>query len=144
MAENGALPEMPKRVEIVYQDALKNLAFIKQQEWTVTRYALTAYGALFAVSAAIKANEPLKTAIIGFGFAVAIYATLVLADFKDALEKFRARVKWIYEAHFTPSEQTGLKLLEDKGPFNKSGFIIGLIIVIWAGHLITSLAIWRI
>ena len=32
--------EMPKRIEMIFQDAVDNLRFIKQQEWTVTNYAL--------------------------------------------------------------------------------------------------------
>jgi hypothetical protein len=39
---------MPRRIELFYKDALDNLMFIKQQQWAVTRYALTAYVALFA------------------------------------------------------------------------------------------------
>jgi hypothetical protein len=39
--------EMPKRIEMIYEDATDNLRFLKQQQWTITRYALTAYAALF-------------------------------------------------------------------------------------------------
>lgn len=35
--------EKTKRLELIYQDATTNLRFLKQQEWVITTYALTAY-----------------------------------------------------------------------------------------------------
>jgi hypothetical protein len=48
--------EMPKRIELIFQDAFDNLRFFKQQQWIITRYALTAYAALFALGLALD-NE---------------------------------------------------------------------------------------
>ena len=36
------MAEMPTRLQIFYQDVLTNIAFIKQQEWAVTRYTFAA------------------------------------------------------------------------------------------------------
>ena len=43
--------DMPKRIEVIFQDATHNLRFFKQQQWTVTNYALAAYAALIRGSA---------------------------------------------------------------------------------------------
>jgi hypothetical protein len=40
--EDNGLQEMPHRIEMVYKDALDNLKFLKEQQWPITRYALTA------------------------------------------------------------------------------------------------------
>ena len=45
--------EMPKRIEMIFQDAFDNLRFFKQQQWIITSYALTAYAALFALGLAL-------------------------------------------------------------------------------------------
>ena len=39
----GERVDMPKRMEAIFQDASHNLRFFKQQQWTVTNYALVAY-----------------------------------------------------------------------------------------------------
>ena len=57
MGKVRAMPDEAKRIKLVYQDANYNLRFLKQQEWAVTRYALAAYGALFAVAKAIEAEN---------------------------------------------------------------------------------------
>jgi len=41
--------ELPNHIELIYKNAEDNLRFIKQQQWSITRYALTAYSALFVV-----------------------------------------------------------------------------------------------
>ena len=38
--EKSMSDKMPRRIEMIFQDAVDNLRFIKQQEWTVTNYAL--------------------------------------------------------------------------------------------------------
>ena len=42
--------EKTKRLELIYQDAATNLRFLKQQEWIITRYALTAYAVLVGLA----------------------------------------------------------------------------------------------
>ena len=38
---------MPKHIEMLYQDAVDNVRFAKQQQWSVTYYALLVYAAVF-------------------------------------------------------------------------------------------------
>ena len=54
---------MPKHVQMVYKDALDNLMFLKQQQWRIINYALTAYAALFAVAALIHAKAGWEKAV---------------------------------------------------------------------------------
>jgi hypothetical protein len=48
--------ELPNHIELICKNAEDNLRFIKQQQWSITRYALTAYGALFVVAKTIRAE----------------------------------------------------------------------------------------
>jgi hypothetical protein len=46
--DNHDRQEMSTRVLLVYKDALDNLKSLKEQQWPVTKYALTASGVVFA------------------------------------------------------------------------------------------------
>jgi hypothetical protein len=48
--------ELPNHIELICKNAEDNLRFIKQQQWSITRYALTAYDALFVVAKTIRAE----------------------------------------------------------------------------------------
>jgi hypothetical protein len=131
------MDEMPKRLQIVYQDALTNLLFIKRQQWAVARYGLLAYAALFAVSTTLK--ERVALAILAI--ALAIYIHFVLRSFIKGMARFRDRVRWIYENDFMEQEQNGLRLLEEKDPFDKEGFTTFLQYASGVCCVITVLAI---
>lgn len=50
MKETPASPgfdPFPRHVQALYQDAVDNLRFAKQQQWNVTNYAALVYAALF-------------------------------------------------------------------------------------------------
>jgi len=36
--------ELPNHIELICKNAEDNLRFIKQQQWSIARYALAAYG----------------------------------------------------------------------------------------------------
>jgi hypothetical protein len=141
--ERSTPKDLTKPIEAVYKDAVDNLRFIKQQEWTVTRYALTAYAALFAV-AKIAPNASDKIFLIAATCLVALFSLMILCSLLDSLEKFRSRIGWVYKNYFSCDEREGLRLSEPKGIFNTYGFIVGLMIVSLLGAAITSLAIWKI
>src|SRR5262245_11375429 len=85
--------EMPKRMEVIYQDATHNIRFFKQQQWTVTNYALAGYAALFAVAHIAKqAGQPLKVIVIAAIALIAAYNVAILLAFVDSLDKFRKRI----------------------------------------------------
>src|SRR6476469_9894925 len=100
--------EMPKRIELVYQDAVENLRFLKQQQWTVTNYAFLTYAALIALAQLTEASKDLLIVAVWLVF---VYSVFVLASFMWSTGKFRRRVKWIYENFFpNKKEDTALEL----------------------------------
>src|ERR1044071_9524053 len=48
MAES-APPELPKRFEMVYRDAVANIMFNKGQQWVVTNYSVAACAAIVGI-----------------------------------------------------------------------------------------------
>jgi hypothetical protein len=135
--------EMPRRIEMIHKDAVDNLRFIKQQEWTVTNYALAAYAALFAVAHIAKDATPwLRIIVIAAIILVAAYSVAILAGFIDSLDKFRDRMNWIYEKYFECEERVALGLRVRKGLFNRVGFAAVLILVSLTGAALASIAVW--
>jgi hypothetical protein len=134
--------EMPKRLQMVYQDALDNLKFIKQQEWAIVRYEGAAFAALVAVSRAINATCGEKLVFTVLILATTAYSCRILISFIESLAKFRDRIRWLYKNEFTEAEQKGLDLLEEKDDFDTTGFIQGLIFASVFGALVAILAIW--
>jgi len=132
--------DMPKRIEIIFQDATDNLRFLKQQQWIITRYALTAYSALFAVSLILD-NERSKALILVAVVLVAVFSVTILVNFIFTLKKFRGRIAWIYRNAFHKAERDALKLGEQKDLFNRVIYVWGLICVCLLGAAIAALAI---
>ena len=58
---------------------------------------MLAYAALFAVSTTIETTIEEKFAPSIFVMVVGLYSNLVFQSFIKALNKFRARTKWIYD-----------------------------------------------
>jgi len=132
--------EMPKRIEMIYEDATDNLRFLKQQQWTITRYALTAYAALFAVTLALD-NGRSNGLIIAAVWLVALFSVAILINFIFALKRFRRRIAWVYSNAFHKAEREALRLGEQKDLFNRIMFICTLMGVCAGGAAITTLAI---
>ena len=117
--------------------------FIKQQEWTVTNYALAAYAALFALAHIAKDTGPgVRVIVIAAISLVAVYSVVILVAFINSLDKFRGRLKWIYEKYFECEERLALGLGAPKGMFNRFGFAACLILVSLAGAVLASTAVW--
>ena len=135
--------DMPKRIEVIFQDATHNLRFFKQQQWTVTNYALAAYAALFAVAHIAKqVGPPLRVIVIAAIVLVSAYSIAVLLSYVDSLEKFRGRIEWIYKKYFECEEREALGLTMRKGVFNRVGFAACLALVSLAGAVLASIAVW--
>jgi hypothetical protein len=132
--------EMPKRIEMIFQDATENLRFLKQQQWIITRYALTAYAALFAVMLALD-NERSHALILVAVWLVAVFSIAILFNFILALKKFRGRIAWIYRNAFHKAERDELELGKQKDLFNRIVFVCGLMGVCLARAAIATLAI---
>jgi hypothetical protein len=134
--------EMPNRILMVYKDALDNLKFLKEQQWPVTKYALTAYGVLFAAVKVI--NTPSYNGLfIAAVWLVFLFSLVVLVSFMHGMRRFRARVRWIYDNCFPGNEQEGLGLGQPKNFFDRFGFGGGLMAISLIGAILASLAICR-
>ena len=134
--------EMPNRILFVYKDALDNLKFLKEQQWPVTKYALTAYGVLFAAVKVI--NTPSYNGLfIAAVWLVFLFSLVVLVSFMHGVRRFRARIRWIYDNCFQAEEREGLDLGKPKHFFDRFGFGGGLMAVSLLGALLASLAISR-
>jgi hypothetical protein len=141
--EDNGLQEMPHRIEMVYKDALGNLKFLKEQQWPVTKYALTAYGVLFTAAKVI--DEPSYNGLlIAAVWLVFLFSLAILISFMHGIRRFRARVRWIYDNFFKAEEVEGLRLDQPKHIFDRFGFGGGLIIVSAVGALLATLAICRV
>jgi hypothetical protein len=85
--------DMPKRIELLFQDAVDNLRFVKQQQWTVTNYAFLAYSALVAL-AQLTGSKLLP--VLYYALALAwFYSAAMLALLLVDIEKFRRRIGWV-------------------------------------------------
>jgi len=99
-----AVPEIPKRIEILYKDALDNLVFLKEQQWAITKYALTAYGALFA-AVKILHDAAYKGLLIFAVWLVFAFSAIMLGSFTHGMRRFRRRIRRIYRRFFEREER---------------------------------------
>jgi hypothetical protein len=66
---NGTQAQMPQHVASVYKELLDGLRSMKQQQWTITNYAILLLAAVFAV-AAKGLNVPHLSSKLNFLIAV--------------------------------------------------------------------------
>jgi hypothetical protein len=79
--------EVIERLELIYQDAATNLRFLKQQEWVITRYALTAYAVLVGLATQMTFRCPLVVAVV----LMAVLDAVILHQFIGSMQRFRDR-----------------------------------------------------
>lgn len=84
--------ELPNHIELIYKNAEDNLRFIKQQQWSIARYALTAYGALFVVAKTIRAECADKVLLVLAAWLVAVFSVLILWSLIELMATFRGRI----------------------------------------------------
>ena len=106
--------EKTKRLELIYQDAATNLRFLKQQEWVITRYALTAYAVLVGLATQMTFRCPLLVGVV----LIAVLDAVILHQFIGSMQRFRDRIDWIHKYAYPPEEQKPLRLVESDGPLN--------------------------
>jgi hypothetical protein len=123
------MSDISKGVELIFTDAVDNLRFLKQQQWAVVRYALAAYAALFAVAAALEIKGDHKFFFFTAVVIVLAFSLLILASLREAFDKFRKRIEWIYANRLQSEQAEGLPLKHDKPYFDTAGFILYLALV---------------
>jgi hypothetical protein len=102
--------ELPNHIELIYKNAEDNLRFIKQQQWSIARYAVTAYGALFVVAKTIRAECADKVLLVLAAWLVAVFSVLILWSLIESMATFRGRIAWVYASYFR-SEKIGAPLV---------------------------------
>jgi hypothetical protein len=137
---------MPGHLEAAYKDAVDHILFLKRQQWTATNYALLVYAAIFVISARFFqrtdfARNSLGIVAIGTFF-IHWYMMFV---FQRAIDKFRARLYWIYRTYFNGEEQAGLDLPLGPEPFWVQWQVAGgLVLVSFVGFILTAIYLWSV
>jgi hypothetical protein len=107
--------ELPNHIELIYKNAEDNLRFIKQQQWSIARYALTAYGALFVVAKTIRAECADKVLLVLAAWLVAVFSVLILWSLIESMATFRGRIAWVYASYFRSEKKKGLPVGANRG-----------------------------
>lgn len=138
--------EMPKPVEISFEDAVNNIMFIKRQQWVITNYAIAVQGGIYIVG-----NIPPFGSDIGKIFVTILSVAACLLNLwglrilQRGIMKFRGRLTWIYRTYFTPAERCGLGLSIDRRKFwHDPLFFLSLCIVSMIAAVVVLLITWRI
>jgi len=137
--------QMPEHIGAAYRDAVDNIIFLKRQQWLATNYALLVYAAIFVISAQYFSRTDFARNSLGVvaivAFCLHCYMMFV---FQSAIEKFRARLYWIYRTYFNREEQTGLDLLRSRSSWDEWKVAAGLILVSFIGFILTAIYLWSV
>jgi hypothetical protein len=110
--------QMPEHIGAAYRDAVDNIIFLKRQQWVATNYALIVYAAIFVISAQYFSRTDFARNTLGIVAIVAFFIHwYMMLLFQSAIEKFRARLYWIYRTYFSGEEQVRLALPVVPDPF---------------------------
>jgi cellobiose-specific phosphotransferase system component IIC len=138
--------KMPRHVETAYKDAVDNIIFLKRQQWVATNYALLVYAAIFVISAQYFQRTDFARNLLGIVAIVAFFIHWYMMFLvQSAIEKFRARLHWIYRTHFNGEEQAGLDLPVRPEPFWVQWQVTsGLVLVSFVGLVFTAIYLWSV
>ena len=132
---------MPKRIEMVYRDALDQIAFFKKQQWVVVGYGIAVHAALYTVATHLDPSTPNRFVLVLLALVTALYGTAVLLSFTKGMSKFRSRLDWIYENYFGEAERVGLHLGQARSPVSEMPFFWPLSAALLFGALLVTLLI---
>jgi hypothetical protein len=146
---------MPQHVASVYKELVDGLRSMKEQQWTITNYAVLLLAAVFAV-AAKGLNVPHLSSKLNLLIAVtAVIGTSLLIRIQYNMARLRARLDKMDDIYFTDQELeiTGLTREEIDGIRNQTcrrrighflrgwEFTIVLLGVLWGGWLLVYWAL---
>jgi hypothetical protein len=138
--------EMPTHIGAAYRDANDNIIFLKRQQWIATNYALLIYVAIFASAAEYFSKTDFARNVLGI-LAIATFLShwYVMVLLQQAIERFRARLYWIYRTYFTSDERTSLDLpalpLSLTAQWEVAGW---LVVVSFVGCVLTAVYLWSV
>jgi hypothetical protein len=143
-----AIPElkMPEHIGAAYKDSVDNIIFLKRQQWVATNYVLLLYAAIFLISAEYFPRTDFSRNTLGIVAIVAFFIHwYMMALFQSAIEKFRARLYWIYRTYFNGEEQNRLDLPVGPEPFWVQWQVAGgLVLVSFVGLVLTLIYLWSV
>jgi hypothetical protein len=138
--------QMPEHIGAAYRDTVDNIIFLKRQQWVATNYILLVYAAIFVISAQYFSRTDFARNSLGVVAIVAFFIHwYMMFLFQSAIEKFRARLYWIYRTYFNGEEQAGLDL-----PVRPESFWVqwqvagGLVLVSFVGLVLTAIYLWSV
>lgn len=138
--------QMPGHVEAAYKDASDNILFLKRQQWVATNYALVVYAAIFAIAAQLFHRTDFARNSLGIlAIVTFVIHGYMMFVFQRAIDRFTARLYWIYRTYFTGDERAGLDLpLEIQSAWARSEVAVGLILVSFVGFVLTAVYLWSV
>lgn len=138
----GQPPEMPAAVSNVHNDAIANIAFAKQQQWTATNYVILLFGGAFAFSRVPGLDIRCMLAVAIWGAAIGGLA--LLYALQGGVWRGRSRLVAIYNTWFDSSQQTLLMLpTKPKPRLHDWPFLLGLATVILFGAGLSSYVVLK-
>jgi hypothetical protein len=91
----GTTQELPSHIQVVYEDALANIMFLKQQQWVTTNYTILIYAAIFAIANLIPLYDWEIHVLAGFVMSSFFVSNVILDRMQRSLSKFRSRLIFI-------------------------------------------------
>ena len=101
---NGTQPQMPQHVASVYKELVDGLRSMKEQQWTITNYAILLLAGVFAVSAKGLNVPHLSSKLNLLIAATAITGTSLLITIQYNMARSRARLDKMDDIYFTDQE----------------------------------------
>jgi hypothetical protein len=142
----NAEPQMLGHVQAAYKHAADNIIFLKKQQGVATNYALLVYAAIFVISAQFFQRTDFARNSLGIvAIATFLIHCYMMFVFQRAIEKFKARLYWIYRTYFNGEEQAGLDLpLEPRSSGPQFKVAVGLVLVSFIGLVLTAIYLWSV
>lgn len=106
------MPPMPKIEELLFNDAVTNLAQLKQQQWATTNYALLLVAAVTATSQTASAVP--KAVLIAALVSIASSSALLLTKLHLGGWSFRVRLRELLRKHIPEAERERYMLTDHK------------------------------
>jgi hypothetical protein len=107
----GRGDDFPSRINALYGDAVQSLRFFKQQQWSVTNYALAVYAAVYFLRSLTFLQTSAAKALLLVLVCITWFASvLVLGQLEKSIMRDRRRIDRIHLSYFSASEISRLEL----------------------------------
>jgi len=136
---------MTAHVEAAYNDAAKNIIFLKRQQWVATNYAILAYAAIFVISGTYFSRTDFARNTLGIVTIVTfVIHWYMIYVFQRAIQMYRRRVNWVYQTYFSQEERVGLDLPLPTADREEREVSTALLLVSLVGAVFTAIYLWSV